>query len=234
MQRSRDAVYLALRRLVRQRRLAMPRRGFYLILDPQFRTLGAAPPTSWIDDLMRFHRTDYYVALLTAAALHGAAHQKPQEFQVVARASLRPLTIGSVQIRFFFRGDLERAATERRQTPGGYIPVSTAEMTAFDLVRYRGAASIDHAATVISELAESMDAQRLAELATRQAELPVVQRLGYLLELAGNAELAAPLAGMVAACGARFVALEPGSREPETSRSARWRVIVNTAIELEA
>src|SRR5260221_6226438 len=67
------ATYQSLRRLQKDRWLAMPRRGFYLIVDPEHRQLGALPPASWIDDLMHFHHIPYYVGLLSAAALHGAA-----------------------------------------------------------------------------------------------------------------------------------------------------------------
>ena len=60
----------------------------------------------WIDDLMRFHHVPYYVGLLSAAALHGAAHQQPQEFQVVSGAVLRPLTVGrdiSSQVKWILK-----------------------------------------------------------------------------------------------------------------------------------
>ena len=73
---------------------------------------------------MRFHDVPYYVGLLSAAALHGAAHQQPQEFQVVAGAILRPLTVGRVRIRFFFRREMAAAVTEKVKTSSGYIPVT--------------------------------------------------------------------------------------------------------------
>ena len=72
------AAYHSPRRLRKNGWLAMPRRGFYLIVDPGYRELGALPPAAWIDDLMRFHGAPYYVGLLTAASLHGAGHQRPQ------------------------------------------------------------------------------------------------------------------------------------------------------------
>jgi len=44
----------------------------------EYRVAGA-PPASWyIDDFMKAVGTPYYVGVLTAAALHGAAHQAPQ------------------------------------------------------------------------------------------------------------------------------------------------------------
>jgi predicted transcriptional regulator of viral defense system len=232
---SRVATYHALRRLQKRGWLAMPRRGFYLIVDPQYRELGTLPPAAWIDDLMQFHGAPYYVGLLTAAALHGAAHQQPQEFQVVAATVLRPLTVGRARIRFFFRRRMEAAVTERMKTSSGYIPVSTPEMTAYDLVRYRkGAGSIDHAATVLSELSDRMDATRLLVVARRGGETPVVQRLGYLLEATGNPELTAELRSLVERARPRFVRLEPRGSADVSERDTRWRVLVNATIEVEA
>ena len=107
------ATYHSLRRLRKNGWLAMPRRGFYLTVDPGYRALGALPPAAWIDDLMRFHGAPYSVGLLTAASLHGAGHQQAQEFQVVSATVLRPLTVGRVRIRFFFTSRMALAVTEK-------------------------------------------------------------------------------------------------------------------------
>ena len=229
------ATYHSLRRLEKRGWLAMPRRGFYLIVDPEHRALGALPPTSWIDDLMRFHGVPYYVGLLSAAALHGAAHQQPQEFQVVAGAVLRRVTVGRMRIRFFFRRQMNLAVTEQIKTASGHIPISTPEMTAYDLVRYRnGAGSIDHIATVIAELAERLDSKRLLAIAKKGEELPVIQRLGYLLERTGHAELGKDLASFVEKRKPRMVPLESKSSEEISERNSKWQILVNATIEVEA
>ena len=229
------ATYHSLRRLQKQGWVVMPRRGFYLIVDPEHRQLGAQPPTVWIDDLMRFHGVPYYVGLLSAAAMHGAAQQQPQEFQVVAGSVLRPVTVGRVRIRFFFRRRMDVVVTEQMKTASGYILVSTPEMTAFDLVRYRkGAGSIDHIATVLAELAERLDAKKLLAVAEKTEELPVIQRLGYLLERIGHGELARELADVVRAGKPRTIRLEPKSAEEVSARDAKWHVLVNATIEVEA
>jgi hypothetical protein len=50
--------------------------GVAVVVPPEYREAGC-PPASWfIHDLMRFLGQPYYVALLTAAAIHGAAHQQ--------------------------------------------------------------------------------------------------------------------------------------------------------------
>ena len=229
------ATYHSLRRSQKSGWLVMPRRGFYLIVDPAYRDLGALPATAWIDDLMRFHGTPYYVGLLSAASLHGAAHQQPMEFQVVAGSVLRPLTVGRVRICFFFSRRMDEAATERMKTSSGYIPVSTPEMTAFDLVRYRqGGSSVDHVATVLSELAERMEAKRVLAIARKGEKMPVVQRLGYLLDLTEHDDLAKPLHRLVEAAKPKFVPLDPQGEEGVSERDARWHVLVNTTIEVES
>jgi predicted transcriptional regulator of viral defense system len=227
--------YQSLRRLEKSGWLAMPRRGFYLIVDPEHRQLRSLPPTSWIDDLMRFHRVPYYVGLLSAAAMHGAAHQQPQEFQIVAGSILRPLTVGRVRIRFFYRRQMALATTEKVKTSSGYVPVSTPEMTAYDLVRYRkGAGSIDHIATVLSELSERIDPKRLLAVAKKCEELPVLQRLGYLLDRTEHHDLTGELHGFVDQHRPKMVPLEPRSSEGVTGRDPAWRIIINTTIEAEA
>ncbi len=142
--------------------------------------------------------------------MHGAAHQQPQEFQVVAGAVLRPLTVGRVRIRFFFRRRMDVAVTEQMKTSSGFVPVSTPEMTAYDLVRYRkGAGSIDHVATVLAELAERFEAKKLLAVAKKGEELPVIQRLGWLLDHTGHAELGGELAKLVRGRKPKMVPLEP-------------------------
>jgi predicted transcriptional regulator of viral defense system len=232
---SSPAAYLALRRLAQHGSLAMPRRGFYLIVEPAHRAFGAPPPMSWIDDLMRFSVTPYYVGLLSAAALLGAADQSPQEFQVVSGRVLRPVVVGRVRIRFFYRRHMSVAVTGNVKSSSGYVPVSTPEMTAFDLVRYRmGAGSMEHVATVIAALSERLDARRLLAIARRSQELPVIQRLGYLLDLTGGGRLTTGLARFVEGHEPRVVRLEPGSTEMAGATDSKWGVLVNTTIETEA
>jgi len=227
------ATYHALRRLLKRGWLAMPRRGFYLIVDPEHRKLGALPATTWIDDLMRFQRAPYYVALLSAAALHGAAHQQPNELQVVTSVVLRPLAVGRVRVRFFFRQRMSRTVTERMKTSSGYFQVSTPETTAFDLVRYRSVGSIDAVATVVSELAERLDAGRLVALARKTDGPAVLQRLGYLLDRTGHEELTAGLSLLVERQKPKFALLEPRSTDEVAERNERWRLDINTSIEVE-
>jgi predicted transcriptional regulator of viral defense system len=82
---------LSLWRLAKKRRIALIREGFYVIVPLEYASSGILPPEWFIDELMKFLRQPYYVGLLSAAAIHGAAHQQPQEFHVVIPEALRSI-----------------------------------------------------------------------------------------------------------------------------------------------
>jgi hypothetical protein len=98
---SAEGVKKALQRLVGRGRVAKVKDYFYVIVPLEYRAAGAPPPSWFLHDLMEAMQLPYYVGLLSAAALHGAAHQQPQEFQVVTDRSVRPLVAGRARIRFF-------------------------------------------------------------------------------------------------------------------------------------
>src|SRR5271166_3109422 len=55
----------AAERQQRRHTLLNPRRGFYVVVPPQYLSWGAPPPSWYIDDLMRHEGHPYYVGLLT-------------------------------------------------------------------------------------------------------------------------------------------------------------------------
>ena len=224
----------ALRRLRADGRVATPRKGFDVIVPPEYREAGC-PPASWfIDDLMRFTGRPYYVALLSAAAVHGAAHQQPMRFQVVTDRPMRPAGAGRVRIEFHVSRDAEAAPVVRVQTDTGYMRVSTPEATAFDLVRFPEASGgLGNVATVLADLSEAMRSDALRGLATGRPT-PEVQRLGYLLDLIGRQQLADPLARALAARRVRPVLLDPGAKDgPRDAGPPPWRVVSNETIDLD-
>ncbi len=230
-----EALKKAVQRLVAKRRLAVPRRGFFIIVPIEYRQAGAPPPSWYISELMKFCGQPYYVGLLTAAALHGAAHQQPQEFQVVTDRQLRPVVAGRARIRFFRKLRIEPTPTMDMKTETGTMRVATPEATALDLLRYlKGAGHLGHVATVLAELAEKMDVERTAEVAKLEGDLPSAQRLGYLLDEVGAREVGAALANWVAARRPRFVSLRPDRSSRRAAKNDRWRVVVNEKIEVES
>ena len=229
-----EALKKAVQRLVAKRRLAVPRRGFFVIVPVEYREAGGPPPSWFIDDLMASLGQPYYVGLLSAAALHGAAHQQPQEFQVVTNKQLRSVAAGRARIRFFRKLHFDRTPALEVKTETGAMQVSTPEATALDLLRYvEGAGHLGNVATVLAELAEKIDAERLAQIAQTEGELPTAQRLGHLLDHVGAGEAASPLAAWIEERRPRFVALRHDRSVKRARKDTRWRILVNERVEAE-
>lgn len=223
----------ALRRLRVSQRITSPRRGFHVIVPMEYRNPGAPPPSWFIGDLMQFLDQPYYVGLLTAAALHGAAHQQPMAFQVVTDRPTRKARAGRATIAFHVARNLPRIPTTSMPTDTGSMLVSTPEATAFDLVRFASAAGhLSNVATVLRELAEQLSATKLEKLAPEHA-LPDVQRLGYLMDTMGQSSKVEGLAHWLYGRRVRPSLLGRGRGLSAAQPDAKWRIIPNVEVELD-
>lgn len=190
---------------------------------------------------MRDEKRPYYVGLLSAAAAHGASHQAVMEFQVVTDKLLSDIEAGRSRITFSFRKDMGgvSAGIEERKTPSGYMKLSSPELTALDLVRYpHSSTGLDNIATVLSELAERLQPDKLAVLSSA-FEKAVVQRLGHLLGRLKHTHTAEAMFAALSARGpVRWTELDPKQAgDPDLSpapseRDAHWRAIVRRAPEM--
>ena len=95
---SEAAAKLALNRLARRGLIASPARGFYVIVPPEYRSIGCLPADQFIPALMKRRGLSYYAGLLSAAQYHGAAHYRPQEFQVMVSKNRWPIECGAVKL----------------------------------------------------------------------------------------------------------------------------------------
>jgi predicted transcriptional regulator of viral defense system len=221
----------ALRRLRAKGRIVSPRRGFHVVVPLEHRVAGAPPPSWFIDDFMCHLGQPYYVGGLSAAAIHGAAHQQPMTFQVITDRPTRPALAGRARIAFHAARNLASVPVMTVPTETGTMRVSTPEATAFDLVRFAAAAGhLGNVATVLGELAERLSAEALVEVASEHA-LPDVQRLGYLLELVGEGGKAGGLASWLADNRVRPVVLARGRPRGTAEPSGTWRVVPNVEVE---
>lgn len=224
----------AAEKLQKRGRLINPRRGFYVVVPPQYLNLGSPPPASFVDDLMRFEGHPYYVGLLKAAELLGAAHQAVMEFQVVTDKRLPVIRAGRTKIVFYYRKDLSRIAEgiEDRKTESGKMRLSGPELTVLDLIRYpQASGGIDNVVTIIGEIGEKLDAEKLAAL-SNAFERAVVQRLGYLLHWLRLRDHADRLHEEIEKRSTQWVELDPAlaadpdaAPEPVTLDKS-WRVTV--------
>jgi len=226
-----EALKAALRRLQKKGDIAMPYRGFYVIVPPEYRAAGCLPPDQFIPDLMQHVGEVYYAGLLSAAEYHGAAHQRPQVFQVIVAKSRRPISCGKMRVDFIVRKNAAQIPTEKINTPAGELKISQPEATALDLVGYAGhSAGLDNVATVIAELAEKIDAGKLRKMA-ELSPIAWVQRLGYLMELVGAKDKADGIADYVSLKRPVRTPLVPALKSIGAKMDSRWRVFVNTTVE---
>lgn len=221
-------------RLTAKGRLVSPRRGFFVIVPVEYRDAGAPPPAWYIHDLMAFHGMPYYVALLSAASLHGAGHQQPQEFQVITSQPLRIVQAGRARIRFFKKSGVEQTRVVEMKTETGSMRVSSPEATAFDLVAYyRSVGHLNNVATVLADLIEKIDPKELARAAKSGVELPHVQRLGYLLEQVGGKSATGLLHDWFSKQTVRSVPLQAGKDAAGAKENRRWKVLINVQAEVD-
>lgn len=227
------AAKLALNRLAKQGLVASPARGFYVIVPPEYRRLGCLPADQFIPALMERLSLSYYAGLLSAAQYHGAAHHRPQIFQVALAKNRRPIACGAVHVSFIARKRILEVPVQSFNTPRGVIRVSTPEATALDLVGYeQHVGGLDQVATILSELAGQLDPERLVT-AARTAPTPWAQRLGYLLDHIGANEKTGPLKAYVHEMAAALTPLLPAVPHDQSLRISDWRVYANADVEAE-
>lgn len=231
---SNNALKLALSRQIKKKRIIKPVNGFYVIVPLEY-SISGAPPASWfIDDLMKFLELPYYVALLSAAALHGAAHQQPQEFQIITNKPLRSILCGRNRIRFVLKQNMEKSLTDLIKTTTGYMKVSTPETTAFDLIRYTNAAGqLSNIATVLSELSEKLRSKQLVKVVGEEnIEATYLQRMGFLLDYIGSENKTKLLHKRLAQLPSiRTISLNPLNPHAAEQKNKKWRLYINENIE---
>jgi predicted transcriptional regulator of viral defense system len=221
----------ALRRLKEKGLVASPYRGFHVVVPPEHQRVGSLPAEQFVPQLMERLDISYYAGLLTAARYHGAAHQQPQVFQVVVPKNRPPLECGLVHVSFVARHNAAAMPTATVNTPRGLLKVSTPEATAYDLVGYPDhCGGLDNVATVLAELGEKLEPERLVEIA-ELSPIPWSQRLGFVLDLVEHTPRSDQLAGFVARHASETAPLLTGAQASSSRRDDRWRLWINADLE---
>lgn len=235
---------VALLRQVKKGRLANPRRGFYLILRPEDRTLGAPDPVRWIDPLMQSLKLDYRVALLRAAAFHGSSHQAAMVFQVIVPRQVRGFEVGRQRVEFVYQSPSTFRQINRPDWLGsikseaGFAKVAGLELTLLDCARYfHKAAGINGLAQIVQDMGGQASTDVLASIASHY-ENSSVRRLGYLLERAGHLQQALALRPF--AKKAKTMALLDPSVKPLVAglsdlheKASDWLLLINEQVEVD-
>lgn len=236
---SEPAVKQALHRLSIKGNVISIHKGYYLIIPPQYASRGILPPSTYLDAFMKFLNRPYYMGLLNAAAFYGAAHQQPQEFFVITVFPvLRPTVKKGIKVNYISKRKIPEKFLESRKTETGYLKISSPELTAVDLVQFeKRIGGLSRVATVLSELAEEIKAERINKPFLKEISVTAIQRLGYLLEMVvKQKELADHLYNESKKSGLEFFRTTlkaSGKKSKKFSINSRWNVIVNIEIEMD-
>jgi len=231
---SEKATHRALSRLLDTREIASPAKGFYVIVPPGHRARGCLPASEFIAHLMGYWKMPYYAGGLTASLYHGAAHQIPQGYQIVVSKHVPEIICRHVGVSFIVRRNIASIPVTWLKGSRCWLPVSTVEATAFDLVGHmmHETGSLDRVAGMVCELAEEMSPKLLAE-AAEFSPIAWAQRLGYLLEYAEADGKAALLKEHVRQRARSYTPLAPCEGIAGAVRSKEWKVLINCDIDME-
>jgi predicted transcriptional regulator of viral defense system len=218
--------------------IVSPAKSLHVIVPPEYQHLGCLPAEELVPILMKHWGLDYYVCLLSAALYHGASHQKPQVFQVMTNKQIRPLECGKVKIEFIYKKSLKNAAIQKIAVKSGYLVIATPELTAMDLLLYpHHGGGLNHIATVLSELIDVINPEKLQTIIEESHEKAWVQRLGYLLDHIDPLETDKRdnITDMLSAyLGKQVLNFAPLASElpiKNQPKNSRWMMIENTTIE---
>lgn len=222
-------------RLRKGGKLTQPYKGFYVVIPPHYEAKGIIPPTYYVDQLMSYLKRPYYVCLLSAAELLGAAHQRPQRFSIM---TLPPVVNIQRQtaLDWIYRPKIVKSLLREQNSETGIIHYSGPELTALDLVQYEQyIGGLSRAATVIEELSELTDwSGASGNGLLDQATTAAAQRLGYILEnVLMNKSQADVLYKELKINSPKLNRFPLSTRKDISSATLdrRWNILVNTEIE---
>lgn len=232
------SVNRSLQRLEARGMIMSPWQNFYVTVATEYKLKGIVPPSFYIDRLMAFLGRDYYVSLLSAAALNGASHQMAMVFQTMVNGGpIRSGVKNGTRLEFTLRQNLPMAFTHKVKTQSGYMTVAGAELTALDVVaEHKKVGGLSRAAELLVELCEQTkwDERRLPLLS--YFSIATVQRLGYILELIEEHEQADALYVLMKQMGKIVRKIPLKQSAPMTDdmpMDDRWKVIVNYELEID-
>jgi predicted transcriptional regulator of viral defense system len=226
------AINQNLYRLKSKNKIVQIRKEFYAILPPEYNKQGMLPANLFMDDMMKTLNRTYYLGLISAAAIHGAAHQQSMEtFVITEKPALRNIKNNKLKINFFVKSEWNQEDIIDVKTDAGYMKVSSPELTALDLLYYVEKLGMNRVVTILEELVEVLKQTKLSKTAKKYSQIAAIQRLGYLLEVVlKNEKLSQVLYPIIAVKKGANIPLMPGKNKMGEINS-KWRIIQNVKIE---
>ncbi len=233
-----EALVNSLVRMGKRGVIMSPWQNFYVTIPTEYKLKGVVPPSFYIDRLMKFLGRDYYVALLTSAALEGAGHQRAMVFQTIVNGGcIRSGVKNGTRLDFTIRKSLPMQFVHQVKTQSGYINVADPELTALDIIaEEKKVGGLSRATEVLIELATKLklDESKLPLLEFFTAA--VIQRLGYLLDYIEETDLANALFDLLLKTNKTFRKVPLKQSMPANMNmpiNKRWKIIENYVLEID-
>ncbi len=232
------SIKLALKRLVDKNKIISVSKGFYIIIPPAYQNMGILPPAMFMADLMGYLKKPYYISLLSAASLYGAAHQQPQlHFVCITLPSMRDTHKKGIQIKYVSKRNFPESHLIQKKTESGYVNLSDPILTCLDLINYyKTIGGFNRAATVINELSEEINNDEIVSSILQLSSCANIQRLGYLWEYeCAQQGLSDALFRIIKKSSASFKTYKLSSSKVLQKQEIknRWNINVNTKIDID-
>lgn len=234
-EKSFETISSELTRLSKKGYVSSVYRGFYVVIPVHYQLNGVVPPTYYIDALMRYVGKPYYLCLLTAAAMQGAAHQQPMITQVTTIAPRIKHSSKNLHLNWNYRKVIPEELLLTKNVEMGVVRYSNPELTAVDLVQFADhVGGYQRAATVLAEFVEVMDMAKMP-LIVPFTTIATLQRLGYLLEFVLDEQEKADALFLILKEQGKWNSILLRNDRPrnELAEPNRWHVNDNVQIEID-
>jgi predicted transcriptional regulator of viral defense system len=233
---SKIALQQQLKRQMVNKKIALIKKGFYVIVTPEYRKVGCPPISFFIHGLMQWLEKPYYIGLLNAAAWYGATQQQPQgNIIITSPPNIKSINKSHLAINFLSHKNWNETFIENIKTSNGYLKMSSIELTCLDMCYYqKQSGGINNIVQVIEELSEKVDIEKLLLVTKNYTSLMAVQRLGYILDFTKKQGIANDLYNWFKSKKSYPTLLDIQQTDIKNKVTGnRWKVITNTAIELD-
>jgi len=234
IQKSEMSIKSELSRLISKNEIVNLRKGFYLILTPRYSSLHKLPIQLYCEKLFKYLDRNYYIALFSAAKIHGASHQQiHRDYIIVEKPKFKDIKKSTLDIRFFTTSNWTNKNIQIRKSDAGIYKLSSPALTIIDLIHYQTKlGGINRILSVVEELSEELTESDLAELLNWYPNKSALQRFGFLLEELGVCEELQELIFHNLQTTNFFpILLIPKFNEKAGAVKNKWKVAVNTKLE---
>ncbi len=129
------------------------------------------------------------------------------------------------------KGTFPKRGIEKIAGVGGYYNISTAELTAFDLIRFpKRSGHLNNIATILEELVEKWDGRKIKSLCN-DVPAATLQRLGYLLDCLDLQKESKYFENALSNRTPASLFLSNSDKRGHYKLNKRWNLYINTCVE---